>query len=158
MLERVNETSNKPAVATTKLWINTPKCTQSKLSMTKVCCGEFVCSQNNFRSQITTEFSSFVAVVSINRDRKLPNYLLPVATKPQIKGGWVGGWLWVHCGVLNQSLLVVTVEWYWVHWLSLAFAYAAKQKVVQTLYCIKWAENGPCQGKGLEKSKMRPYV
>ncbi len=74
-----------PVALSTKLQLNTPQCIQNKSNMTSVYWGKFVCSWNNFRSQTTSEFLQFVVLISTTRDRKLPNYLLSVATKPQIK-------------------------------------------------------------------------
>ncbi len=54
LLAQVNGPSN--SHSTTKFWLNTPQCTQSKSNVTTFYSGEFECSLNNFRSQTTAEF------------------------------------------------------------------------------------------------------
>ncbi len=88
-------TSSKPAESTTKLWLTTPQCTQRHSYMMTVCWGKVKCLWNNFRSQTTAEFLSFVALISVNGVRKLLNSLLPVATDPQRNSEVV----WLGCTV-----------------------------------------------------------
>ncbi len=52
------------STATTKLWLKTPQCTQSKSNITTVYGGEFECLQHYMRSQMA-EFLYFLALVMV---------------------------------------------------------------------------------------------
>ncbi len=58
-----NANARDPTVATTKLLLKTPQCTQRR-----------------FRSKTTAECFLSVTLISVNSDRKLLKYLLPVST------------------------------------------------------------------------------
>ncbi len=56
-----------------------------------------MCMYNNLRSQTTIKLLKFVALISANSGRKLPNYLLPVVIKSQMEE--------IHCSLASKIIL-----------------------------------------------------